>query len=85
LCPIRPGQPGRNAGDQRIGEDGIWTSPPKFLPTGPGRRVQLAADLQQKFYENHHPENDDLGWLKAAIDALSVYDRLGRSVPWDGD
>ena len=38
---------------------------------GPGDRVQLAADLQQKFYENH-PESDDLGWLKAAIDALSV-------------
>lgn len=38
---------------------------------GPGDRVQLAADLQGKFYENH-PESDDLGWLKAAIDALSV-------------
>jgi hypothetical protein len=38
---------------------------------GPGDRVQLAADLQQKFYEDH-PESDDLGWLKAAIDALSV-------------
>jgi hypothetical protein len=38
---------------------------------GPGERVQLAADLQGKFYENH-PESDDLGWLKAAIDALSV-------------
>ena len=38
---------------------------------GPGDRVQLAADLQSKFYENH-PESDDLGWLKAAIDALSV-------------
>jgi hypothetical protein len=38
---------------------------------GPGDRVQLAADLQAKFYENH-PESDALGWLKAAIDALSV-------------
>jgi len=38
---------------------------------GPGDRVQLAADLQAKHYENH-PESDDLGWLKAAIDALSV-------------
>jgi hypothetical protein len=38
---------------------------------GPGDRVQLAADLQGKFYENR-PESDDLGWLKAAIDALSV-------------
>ena len=38
---------------------------------GPGDHVQLAADLQGKFYENH-PESDDLGWLKAAIDALSV-------------
>jgi hypothetical protein len=38
---------------------------------GPGDRRQLAADLQGEFYENH-PESDDLGWLKAAIDALSV-------------
>jgi hypothetical protein len=38
---------------------------------GPGDRVQLAADLQNKWYENH-PESDDLGWLKAAIEALSV-------------
>ena len=38
---------------------------------GPGDRVQLAADLQAKHYENH-PESDDLGWLKAAIEALSV-------------
>ena len=27
--------------------------------------------FRAKFYE-HHPESDDLGWLKAAIDALSV-------------
>jgi hypothetical protein len=38
---------------------------------GPGDRVQLAADLQAKFY-TEHPESDDLGWLKAAIEALSV-------------
>jgi hypothetical protein len=38
---------------------------------GPGDRVQLAGDLQGKHYENH-PESDDLGWLRAAIDALSV-------------
>ena len=38
---------------------------------GPGDRVQLAADLQQKFYENH-PESDDRGWLEAAFAALSV-------------
>ena len=38
---------------------------------GPGDRVQLAADLQGKWYENH-PESDDLGWLKAAIEALSA-------------
>ena len=37
---------------------------------GPGDRVQLAADLQGKHYEIH-PESDDLGWLRAAIDALS--------------
>jgi len=38
---------------------------------GPGDRLQLAQDLQGKHYENH-PESDDLGWLKAAIEALSV-------------
>ena len=38
---------------------------------GPGDRVQLAADLQQKYYENH-PESDDRGWLEAAFAALSV-------------
>ena len=38
---------------------------------GPGDRVQLAADLQAKHYENH-PASDDLGWLKVAINALSV-------------
>jgi len=38
---------------------------------GPGDRVQLAADLQQKYYENH-PESDDRGWLEAAFKALSV-------------
>jgi N-6 DNA Methylase len=38
---------------------------------GPGDRVQLAGDLQAKFY-TEHPESDDLGWLKAAIEALSV-------------
>ena len=38
---------------------------------GPGDRVQLAADLQQKFYESH-PESDDRGWLEAAFKALSV-------------
>ena len=38
---------------------------------GPGDRVQLAADLQQKFYENH-PASDDRGWLEAAFAALSV-------------
>ena len=38
---------------------------------GPEDRVQLAADLQAKHYENH-PASDDLGWLKAAIEALSV-------------
>ena len=38
---------------------------------GPGDRVQLAADLQQKYYENH-PASDDRGWLEAAFTALSV-------------
>ena len=38
---------------------------------GPGDRVQLAADLQQKYYEDH-PESDDRGWLEAAFKALSV-------------
>jgi hypothetical protein len=38
---------------------------------GPADRAQLAADLQQKFYENH-PESDDRGWLEAAFAALSV-------------
>ncbi|MGH3223337.1 MAG: BREX-2 system adenine-specific DNA-methyltransferase PglX, partial [Streptosporangiaceae bacterium] len=38
---------------------------------GPADRAQLAADLQQKFYENH-PESDDRGWLEASFAALSV-------------
>jgi hypothetical protein len=38
---------------------------------GQGDRLQLAADLQQKYYENH-PESDDRGWLEAAFAALSV-------------
>jgi hypothetical protein len=38
---------------------------------GPGDRLQLAADLQQKYYENH-PASDDRGWLEAAFAALSV-------------
>ncbi len=38
---------------------------------GPGDRVQLAADLQQKYYENY-PSSDDRGWLEAAFAALSV-------------
>jgi hypothetical protein len=39
--------------------------------TGPGERAAQARDLQAKFYEEN-PEQDDRGWLGAALAALSV-------------